>query len=222
MKAFLSHSSKDKTIVDQVAKYLGAGSTIYDRESFEEGKRSADEILRGLSASDLFVLFLSGSALQSSWVQQEIAGALQNIFAGTMKGVLVFAVDGSSHTSLPGWLQAYNVERTDKPAQISRRIRSRLIELQLEQSIEPEIFVGRENELRRAQKALTLPSDELAPVIAVMGWQGLGRRTFITKAFQDIYPYLKHVQPTILLGENDWVQIQHGRELIAALERFAA
>ena len=48
MKAFLSHSSKDKGVVGAVFESLGAANCLYDAESFEDGKISAEEIFSAL------------------------------------------------------------------------------------------------------------------------------------------------------------------------------
>lgn len=217
MKAFLSYSSKDRQIVDQVAQRLGAGSSIYDRETFEEGKRSAEQIFRGLANSDVFVLFLSRNSISSDWVKSEIATALENVFSGKLKAVLVFALDDTSHQSLPKWLSSYTVERTDKPAQIARRIRSHLIELRLEQGDQSEIFIGRQKELRDLQRMFTLPPEEMKPVISASGWQGLGRRTFVRHAIQQVFPYLKRVHPSIALYSNDSIEDFHRKLFDAAV-----
>jgi tetratricopeptide (TPR) repeat protein len=206
MKVFLSHSSKDKRIVEQVFQGIGAASCIYDRETFEEGKRSAEEILRGLSRSDIFVLFLSKNSISSQFVISEINFAIEKLFSGQIKSVLIFALDETTYKDLPTNLQCYTVERTNKPAQIVRRIRSRMIELQLERSESSDIFVGREHELRDLQKVLTLPPDEMRPSISIAGWQGLGRRTVMRRALQMIFPYLKREQPSLALEENDSIE----------------
>ncbi|HDZ8479797.1 TPA: toll/interleukin-1 receptor domain-containing protein [Escherichia coli] len=73
IKAFLSHSSKDKEhYVRNVANWLGKENIIYDEFTFEEGEKTLDQIMEGLGESELFVLFISNSALESEWVKKEI------------------------------------------------------------------------------------------------------------------------------------------------------
>jgi hypothetical protein len=43
--------------VQEVFSLLGAGTTVYDAEHFEPGKKALDEIIRYMSRSDIFVLF---------------------------------------------------------------------------------------------------------------------------------------------------------------------
>ena len=91
MKAFLSHSSKDKFLVTPVFKDLGAANSFFDAESFEDGKRSAEEIFRSLDATDVFVLFVSRNSLASSWVKHELQVAYDR-FAGEAGGQ-IFPLD---------------------------------------------------------------------------------------------------------------------------------
>lgn len=69
MKAFLSHSSKDKELVKRVAKGLSHHCT-YDTFSFEVGAKTGDEIVRNLQKDFLFVFFISQNSLKSEWVKK--------------------------------------------------------------------------------------------------------------------------------------------------------
>jgi TIR domain len=58
MKAFLSHSSKDKSFVRRIADKLGPARCEYDEYSFEY-TLNAQAIRQTFARADLFVLFLS-------------------------------------------------------------------------------------------------------------------------------------------------------------------
>ncbi len=209
MKAFLSHSSKDKKIVQQVFEGLGAANSIYDSESFEEGKRSAEEIISSLSSTDIFVLFLSKNSLGSPYVINEIDYAIEKYFSGRILSVLIFALDNSTHEDLPDKLKEYKIFRTTKPAQIVRIIRSRIIDIEIKIGSVTDIFIGREKELSELQKALSLPLEEMKKAISIAGWDGLGRRTLANRAIKMIFPYLKRNQPLFTLGDNDSIEDFH-------------
>jgi hypothetical protein len=101
-KAFLSHSSKDKTFVREVCKLLAASRREFDEETFDGGKRNAEEIFNSLSRSDLFVLFASINALTSShWISSEIKIAQEFVYSGKLGGVIVFIIDELDHSELP-------------------------------------------------------------------------------------------------------------------------
>ena len=72
MRAFLSHSSKDKQLVDGVARRLGRAYVVYDKYAFEPGDNLSRAILDGLERSDIFVLFASKQSLQSDWVKADL------------------------------------------------------------------------------------------------------------------------------------------------------
>ena len=71
-RAFLSHSSKDKILVEAVARKLGNKYCIYDNFTFEEGQKNLDEINKSFEDTDLFVIFLSNNSLESEWVKKEL------------------------------------------------------------------------------------------------------------------------------------------------------
>ena len=59
MKIFLSHSSSDKDIVEEVYKELGAGICHYDIATFDPTGFLPDQIYSALAESTHFVLFAS-------------------------------------------------------------------------------------------------------------------------------------------------------------------
>jgi len=75
---FLSHSSADKPFVRRLASDL-IGHDIpvwFDEWELELGQQLISELVRGIDDSSLLLILLSPSSVQSSWVQQELAGAL--------------------------------------------------------------------------------------------------------------------------------------------------
>ena len=93
LKAFLSHSSKQKGYVEVVAKGLGKSNIIFDKWTFEEGNKTIDEIFQGLSETDLFVLFISNEALESEWVKMEIGKAYEMLKGGNIKRLYPIIID---------------------------------------------------------------------------------------------------------------------------------
>ena len=74
MRIFISHSSKDKTrycneVVKKLIEKLGKDSIVYDALTFEAGEKSIDEINRTLAFTDLYVILLSQTAVESDWVK---------------------------------------------------------------------------------------------------------------------------------------------------------
>ena len=64
---------------------------LYDQLTFEEGMKTLDEILKGMAASDIFVLFLSNAALESDWVKIEISNAKLLLDTSQLERILPFS-----------------------------------------------------------------------------------------------------------------------------------
>jgi len=78
--AFLSHSSKDKPFVRQLAADLTAnGITVWlDEQMIRVGDSIVEKIGQGLAASDYFLIALSENSVDSEWVKRELNNALIN------------------------------------------------------------------------------------------------------------------------------------------------
>ena len=201
-KAFLSHSSKDKSVVDPVFQELGAAGCVYDSESFEEGKPISDEIRRGISESALFVFFASRNSLSSDWVENELQEACVKHLSKRGMNFLVFALDDTLPNELPQWMQEFVARKVRKPRVISRRIQTRLLQLDVEEGRSQDIFIGRDSELGTLKEILAKPPARAAHVLAIAGWSGIGRRTLAKKGLSEVYSYLPAVHPTVPLSEN--------------------
>ena len=76
--AFLSHSSKDKAFVRQLAADLTRHNvTVWlDEQRIKVGDSIADKVSQGLAESDYFLVALSDNSVQSVWVKKELNQAL--------------------------------------------------------------------------------------------------------------------------------------------------
>jgi hypothetical protein len=75
---FLSHSSKDKPIIRQLATDLtAAGVSVWlDEQNIRVGDSISDSIAQGLAESDYFLIALSDASVNSEWVKHELNNAL--------------------------------------------------------------------------------------------------------------------------------------------------
>ena len=77
MKLFLSHCSSDKAIVREIkGKLYGFLDTWLDERQLIPGEQFVDSLKEAISKTDLLLLFISKSALESRWVDQEIKWAI--------------------------------------------------------------------------------------------------------------------------------------------------
>ena len=163
MRAFLSHSSKDKPFVSQVADALGPLQCEYDEYSFEF-ILNTEAIRKALRRSDLFVFFLSANSVKSSFVAEELRAALEDRARGLLKQVLIFSLDATSYQELPEWMRDINVvRRLSTPKACARKIQAALLRLAVDQGQSASTYLGRDEEEATLRKALAAPPG-IAPV----------------------------------------------------------
>lgn len=213
---FLSHSSKDKdNYARLVADYIGKQHCVYDEYTFEAGMPSLAEILRGLKASQLFVLLLSNSALESEWVNFEITNAKILYDAEHIKQLYPIIIDSSityKDIRIPQWIRDdYNLKLVLQPTIAARRIRQRLRELswqyhpRLQQR--ERIFVGRNDKVRDFEERMD-DSDLPSPVCVIAsGMKGIGRRSFLKYAFTKSNIIMESYRPpAITLNRHESIE----------------
>ncbi|MBM7454180.1 hypothetical protein HNR62_000004 [Oceanisphaera litoralis] len=191
IRAFLSHSSKDKdSYVRGVANWLGKDNIIYDEFTFEEGERPLDEIIKGLDKSSLFVIFLSEHALSSPWVQKEIVEAKVRLDDESLNKVFPIIIDDRltyEDSRIPNWLKDnYNLKPIKRAQVSAKRIHNKLRELSWSKHPQlkkrNEIFVGR-NAHQESFEERVHDFDKDKPItIITSGFPGVGRRTFLHRA----------------------------------------
>ena len=186
-KAFVSHSSIDKPLVEQVVKAVSAARWEIDSHSFEEGKYSAGEITAALGRADLFVLIASAHSMSSEWVKSELEIAQHLSYSGKLGGVVAFIVDGTLAEELPEWLRMRVFIRTSNPVRLANVIRSKLVELDTKRGVKPKPYVQRiklQGEMERRIADLRLPIQ----AIYLSGVDGIGKRTVGTRTLQPLFP----------------------------------
>lgn len=205
-KAFLSHSSDDKgSYVSVVARRLGKSKVVYDEWTFEEGIPSADEIRRTLSASDLFVLFLSESALESRWVKREILQAKKRLSKDASFEVFPIICDSSlqhDDPRLPEWLRRYNLRFISRPALAARRVLQRLRMISWKQhpriKDRQKIFVGRNDILSRIEERLDNVDMNRPLCLIASGIGGMGRRSTLLRSLIKSNTVESYYRPPII------------------------
>ena len=118
MRIFISHSSKDKTrycneVVKKLIEKLGKDSIVYDALTFEAGEKSIDEINRTLAFTDLYVILLSQTAVESDWVKYELSEAQKKLTDRALDRVYPLIIDPTlkhSDERIPAWLKDYNLK----------------------------------------------------------------------------------------------------------------
>jgi tetratricopeptide (TPR) repeat protein len=188
IKCFLSHSSLDKvSYIDHVIKDIRKESRIIDSEDFEPGKMTSAEIREKILSSSLFVIFLSNSALDSTWVKDELTLATQFFSAQDMLRIYPIIIDSKitrDDARIPEWMkEKLNLRHITRPTIAARKINARLLELSMSMHVklkeQNSIFVGRTEAIKSLEERLDDYSKPTPTTIIVSGLPSIGKKTFI-------------------------------------------
>ncbi len=207
-RVFLSHSSEDKEwyvniVYNKLVKALGEDNIVIDSATFQEGRKTIEEIYYQLGTTDLFVIFLSDKALASSWVQDELAKVETILEVKKRYQICPIIIDSKvkyDDNRIPIWMKKeYNIQRIGSQTKASNVIRQRMIEIAYEKHPKlkerNQIFVGRNEFLKDFEQRMD-DFDMGTPVaIVASGLEGVGRKTFLQKSLfksnivKDTYPF---------------------------------
>lgn len=187
-KAFLSHSSSDKGLVERIATQLGKNNCHYDKFTFEAGNITIEEIFKGLEDTDVFVLFISSKALESEWVQKEISKAEQLLSRNIIERIFPLIIDSKiDHTDkrIPEWIRKpYNLRVLNNEVLILKKIKQLLRESNFKKYAHlreiNDLFVGRNDIMQEFErKLINIDNTKPTCIIASSFFEGIGRRTFL-------------------------------------------
>lgn len=215
-KAFLSHSSKDKNLVEQIALQLGKNNCHYDSFTFEAGHKTIEEIFKGLENTDIFVLFISENSLQSEWVQKEIIKAENLTDKAIIDRIFPVIIDKTiTHNDfrIPDWIKKpYNVRFLDNEVLILKKIKQFLRESNFRKFAHlrdlNDLFVGRHELLQEFERKLVnIDNTKPTVIIAASFFDGIGRRTFLKNGLIKTHIIDKWYEPTpISIGAKESIE----------------
>lgn len=204
MKAFLSHSSHDKPLVEEVAHKLGAEQVELDSHTFDNGLLNVDAIRKALKRSSIFVLFLTEDAIESACVRFEVLLAREFLAKGLVEKFLVICLDVKAFSKAQNEWKDFNFCLHLTSAQsIARRIQHHLIVDHASFSSKHQPYVERSKELNDLSERLMQPNTPRVKGIYVSGNAGIGRRTFARHFYADRYPAVNSVFPEIQIDMLD-------------------
>jgi len=204
MKAFLSHSSKDKALVEAVAENLGTAQVELDSDTFEAGILNVETILKSLKNCSIFVLFLTEDAIKSSYVRFEALQAQELMAKGVIEKFLVFCLDESAFSQAQESWKSYSFVRHLNSAQpIARNIQHHLIVDRAVTSSKTQPYIARDKELEQLKEDLIQPGKPNVSGIYISGNAGIGRRTLARRLYMDRFPSVNSVFPEIQIDPID-------------------
>lgn len=191
-KIFLSHSSTDKEryvrqVSEKLIKLFGEESIIFDEISFQEGRKTIEEIDEMLDVTDLFVFFCSNKSLDSEWVQHELfrAGELWNDNRLNQICPIIIEQDIKyDDNRIPEWMRRnYNLQYISQPSKAARIIQQRMIEVSFEKHPKlkerQEIFVGRNEQISLFEERMDDFEQEKPICVVASGINDVGRKTLL-------------------------------------------
>ncbi len=193
IKAFLSHSSKDKSpYVSQVVTTLKSNNIIYDELTFEPGMRAIDEIFSGIEESSLFVIFLSENSIESDWVKEELILAKEKLNQNEIDRIYPILIDESiaySDKRIPEWMrEEYNLRLIARPATAARKIQQRLREISWKKhpllKERNKIFVGRYDLVQSIEERMDDFGRTTPSIVNASGLSRIGRSSVLKSAIE--------------------------------------
>lgn len=182
MRAFLSHSSKDKPIVGKIHAALGAEAAWLDAAEIELGAILLERIAAGIEEAADFVLFWSEHSSASAWVRHEIhMGFIRSLEDKALR-MIVIRLD---NTPVPLYLRPYLYldasQTTDPVAEIVAGLRKKLSEPAPPVRVR---FVNRNSEIGRIESILDTGG---CSALFLRGMQGIGKRSLVQEAFRRLF-----------------------------------
>lgn len=203
----MSHSSADKALVGKIAKAMG-DKCVYDNMTFEPGMPILNEILNNMSKSEIFVLFISESALKSDWVKTEITNA-KDMSADDIKRILPIIIDKNiKHFDerIPRWLRdSYNIQFVDNQNIILNKIYNRLRYFYFATNTERQanVIIGQSKLFDLFTSTINRFIDKTPTYIIAYNYvTGIGRKTIIKEALRRTNLLERFQEPTLISLNN--------------------
>ena len=189
MKAFISHSSKQKPFVYGLIKQIGHENCIVDQYDFSPAFKTMDEIIEKIENALIFVFLISKESLKSQWCEKEIRYAREKLTKSKFKLFLPYVIDSSIDIDIIKskyeWIvseDTYNLKLFRSPLILSKdlQLKFRILESQRyrEYRQESDIFAGRNKEIEEFQEKKR--KKRKARSLVISGRRGSGRHHFCT------------------------------------------
>lgn len=198
IKAFLSHNGAQKKLVEEVAQKVGLDFVYMDEYSFQAGNELTKEIKGAISASKVFVLFLSHEAQTSPWVNLEVQEIALPILNRKIAFLPIIVDEHFSHTDLqPDWLwmKEYLLKTFGSPNFIAHIIKEKINEYEINDGNQRYArlytFVGRDDEMKEIHQRYNSSIENKRRAIFVSGLPHIGRKRLLKEVLvQKIEPNL--------------------------------
>lgn len=193
LKAFISHSSKQKHFAEAIRNCIGADYCWIDKYDFEPSYKTLSEIYDKLGKTSIFVLLISKEAIKSDWVQTEIAKAKELLNQQHIDLFSCYIIDDTQLSDLPNWMvkdECYNLKHFSNPIFVAHDIKKKMMRILLKNDslyqLEQQIFVGRNDKINEFETKMYSSSGASKLAMIISGRKGVGKKKFAMKCLEDM------------------------------------
>lgn len=214
IKAFISHSSKQKQFVEDLVDKLGRDYCIVDCYDFEPAVKTINEIYKRIDQSSVFVLLLSKDALGSDWVDKEIKYAKNKLSAEDYARFWPYIVDEDLQVEdCPDWIkteQCFNLKKFKSAVMLARDIDQKFRRIVWNKDPKRKkvesTMVGRNSDIDNFESVFQSSRGLRLRSLVVSGRNGVGKDMFISQCLQKIGYDVETDPYVISLDNNEGVE----------------
>lgn len=186
IKAFISHSSRQKDFAIKLCNLIGRDFCIIDCYDFEPAFRSIDEIYKKIDDCTVFVLLISRESLKSKWVAQEVSAAAQKFAPSQYDRFWPYIIDYDLKLEeCPAWIRTkvcFNLHTFTSPELLRLDIEQKFRRIIWKENPDIKIretgLIGRQEELGQFEQIRYSMSGQNLRALIISGRQGVGKDAF--------------------------------------------
>ena len=194
IKAFISHSSKQKPFVLELVERLGRNFCKLDCFDFQPAYKTLDEIYKAIDSATVFVLLLSKDSLNSTWVEEEIRYAREKLQSNDMDRFWPYLIDESiSIEDCPEWMtkdESFNLKQFKSPYILARDIEQKFRHIIWSQNsklkLRETIMVGRNTDIAKFEDKFQSINGMNLKALVISGRDGVGKETFARQCMNKV------------------------------------
>lgn len=209
IKAFISHSSKQKEFAQELYKKVGGDFCYIDCYDFQPAFKTIDEIYAKIDSCTIFVLLLSKESLTSDWVKKEISAAIRKFSPNQLDRFWPFIIDPElTVDECPDWIrkdECFNLKFFRSPEQLRKDIEQkfrRIVWMENPGIMARETtLIGRQEELGQFEDIRYSKGGSEIRALVISGRTGVGKDAFARQCLY-LMKYEHETEPYRISLEN--------------------
>lgn len=194
IKAFISHSSKQKAFALELVERLGRDYCGIDCFDFQPAYKTIDEIYRAIEESTVFVLLVSRDSLDSDWVKKEIRYAKTKLQPNEMNRFWPYLIDSSiTLNDCPDWMvkdECFNLKQFKSPYVLARDIEQKFRRIIWSNNSRVRMLetmmVGRNSDIAKFEDKFQSIDGINLKALIISGRNGVGKDTFAKQCMNKV------------------------------------